>query len=525
MFKKKRSLIKSVIASSIIAGSAGFAVPAHAVGYYMILTAGGPPIYTTFKWVCYDGLHGPYNDTVSSTVFINSSPANGVTGSVSPNPGTANVDVETVTYQAAANAVPGQYGTVVNGTGTGQAQQCNSYTWPQYPDSMTLIVQAAPPPRFTQAQKDAMKKAAAKLTLLGASEYAIANYCASIPYCKPVLIGLAGINAVAVAKLGLMIIDPYDPNYTAIALPVTPSYTAATATSPFDQPSADAINAVLQNQAQAAGVMQAITTAINRSSGAYAMGDNDSLNMQLMVASHYALTLSSLFNGEAPLLANVGTTLTAANFPITQITATDVKNVQADISANGLSSDMVQDLQQAGLDQSDIDTTKQSLLSVDPTAASGTLAAIFSPSDESSTLQAVGSSLVNMAASNNVIALAPGQSFKGSGSFTASNGETVTVNLKASVSSFSKKLSGSFSMHNGAGSDHFRFSFGKVLHASVQGTNVIMDGTYTMNSVTGTYTIVATAPSGSSVVNHITVSLSSGYSASGTLSSGSVVLQ
>jgi hypothetical protein len=389
-----------------------------------------------------------------------------------------------------------------------------------------------PKQRFTKDQKDSLSSASAALNTQAGFEATIAIGCGFLPdptVSKVCTVGLgltSGASWALSGLLGQLALDPPDSNFTVVPLPVTPSYTAATVTPPFNQTAANSINTLAQNQAQASGLSQAILIAINRASGAVAASDSGSENMQVMVASQYSIELANLLNAEPGLMSSVSSALTGAGFPITQVTVQDVQNFQASVAASGLPAPIVQVLQQFGADQTAINAIVQQVASLDPAAVAGTLAAGFTSANVTSTVQNAAQALNSMATGNNVVPLTPGHSVAGTLRFKTASGDNVKVYISARVSNWSKKLTGTFTLNSTSSTNPQQVKGGKILNASLQGGNVIVDGSYTAsNGAASTFTAVASAKGGSATINQVNVSLSSGYSASGAVTSGGLTIR
>jgi 3D (Asp-Asp-Asp) domain-containing protein len=135
--------LRTFLVFALTAVIASVAVPVPALATTFTISP-GQYITFSFKWVCNGGLSGPYNEPVTGTPYIggNLSPYNGLTATLSPNPGTSNVDMESLTITAPNNAVPGSYSILVDGVGNPNGP-CPTYVYPQFPTTITLVVQGA----------------------------------------------------------------------------------------------------------------------------------------------------------------------------------------------------------------------------------------------------------------------------------------------------------------------------------------------------------------------------------------------
>ena len=167
--------------------------------------------------------------------------------------------------------------------------------------------------------------------------------------------------------------DPPDPNFTTIAVPVTPPVSPVTVANVGTQAAADAGNALLGNLSSVVGLEGALLTSIERAQGASAAGNAFWQNQQLQAAAGFSTQLSNLYETQAALLQNAGNTLQAAGFPSIPATAAAVAALQADLLQNGLPPLLTDALAQTSLaGRSDgAQDMLLSLLSADPREAAG----------------------------------------------------------------------------------------------------------------------------------------------------------
>jgi hypothetical protein len=279
------------------------------------------------------------------------------------------------------------------------------------------------------------------------------------------------------------------------------------------------MNKLIANANQSQGLAQAIITATNRRSGAFDAGDAESATMQGIIESQYALDLSKLLAAEPALAGRLGSTLKQAGFP-SSISVQSVQAYQASVATNGLPPYEVQALQQLGVDANTINAITQGVAALDPTSIAGSVPGIFNNANVKSTVQSGVDALVAVAASHNVVALASGQKISGSLTFTNANGSPVVISISAT--GYTSSISGTFTLTDKSLANPQKV-YGKIKGASLENGSVIVDGTYTdSNGAPQFFTAVATIRGTSATINNVTLALSSGYAAAGTVTSGSL---
>lgn len=154
------------------------------------------------------------------------------------------------------------------------------------------------------------------------------------------------------AYLGYLAKDPPDPNYTEIALPVTPA-TSRQPILPGDgvtEAQADAFNALIENDQQGIGLARAMLTSFDRASGARAAGNSYWVNRQLQAARLYSGQLADILDAQPQLLANLQQALlTAPGVPFA-ITAGDLSKYKYNLNTQGFSTEQKQLLTELGMD-------------------------------------------------------------------------------------------------------------------------------------------------------------------------------
>jgi hypothetical protein len=136
------------------------------------------------------------------------------------------------------------------------------------------------------------------------------------------------------------------------------------------QSQADAVNALIANEAAFVGVGSALITSLNRAQGARNAGDSFWQIKQLQTAQRYAQELAGLLTLQPNLLSRLHDELVDEEVNI-NITPADVLQFQQEVALNGLPASWVQALTVFGLDQALIEQLQQLLLKQDPSIAAG----------------------------------------------------------------------------------------------------------------------------------------------------------
>jgi hypothetical protein len=439
------------------------------------------------------------------------------------------VDWTSVTITAGSTAMPGKYGFDV--TGIGSVSQCQPYVWPEIggdPYPIYIQVLAGLPPRYTPEEKamftkiaDDIDKATLALPVLGG---ACALSKAYKKICGGIVTGVGVAAKVIEKSYKDAAKDPPDADWTQVSPVVPMAYTPLSADGTNDQASTDAGNALLQNLAMQVGYESAITTAINRSSSAYAAGDTNTSNMQLMVASQFNNELNAYVNAWPALQSAFTAALVTDGLPVTSITSAQMVSFQQSVAANGLPADYVAACQQAGMDSATISEFASEIVAATPFNAPS-LDVAFNTAAISTDAPGVGSAVTTMASSNNVVPLQLGHSIYGTGKYKESSGTLVTFKMQDSCSTFTKKCTGTFNLTDSTAS--VALTKLKVVNAATMGTTyAIIDGTYTDTlGNPQSFVEVAYTPTGGSTVNHVAAGLSTGYDSNGQKTVGSVSIK
>ncbi|MFQ5933997.1 MAG: DUF3344 domain-containing protein, partial [Dehalococcoidia bacterium] len=181
-------------------------------------------------------------------------------------------------------------------------------------------------------------QAAVAKALLAASLAAAGTFT---PCDGPCLKAAVVCGLVAAALEAISTFDPPDPNFMVLAVPTPPSFSPITPGSGVTQDAADAWNALLDNQAQVIGLLDAWLASVERAEGAESAGDDFWVMEQLQLAAEFSTQISDLLNAQPALHANTQMTLLDGGFSSIPITVQDIADFQADVAANGLPSSFV----------------------------------------------------------------------------------------------------------------------------------------------------------------------------------------
>ncbi len=391
-------------------------------------------------------------------------------------------------------------------------------------ESATVTVDVNQKKRFTQEQKDKFANASAKLNTQAGVYSAIAVACLLVPDPSITKICSFGFGATSVgtwilsAKLNELALDPVDPNFTQIAVPITPPFTPLVVEPGITQGEADSFNALLTNQTQAIGLVNAIITSINRAQGASEAGNTVWENKQMAAASKYALELNKLLDAQNALRANVKNALLAAGFPTITISPNDALNFEINVLYNGLPPSIVQNLTNFGADAATIEQIRELAYVQDLNEIAGSFPTDLTNAELDAALADASEALLNFAL-DNAVPLSPGQEVKGQGTLSKSDGSQVDVKFEAKAKqkgSSASTIEGSFSLKDCASG--FEIKNSQVTRAVMLDDLVVVDGTYqTKDGRSGTFRIIATVDSTQGKGLTVSVSLSNGYRVTGSL--------
>jgi hypothetical protein len=242
---------------------------------------------------------------------------------------------------------------------------------------------------LTQKQKDALALIAFQLGSLGTGTAVAALFCGSatagacaIPLglMAAILAGGSGYAAYVAA------VDPSDPNFMVIALPVIPSFTALTAQNGVTQAEAASFNALMSNLAQQAAYFRVLITSTNRAQGAADAGNALWETSQIQAALNDAATLGSLFGAQPALLSAFQNALSSAGFNLT-MTPSMVLQTEQMYAFSGLPAPDTQGLMPFGFTTAEIDQIRQILQVQDINTVAGSFPGILTNSKLIAALQ------------------------------------------------------------------------------------------------------------------------------------------
>lgn len=207
--------------------------------------------------------------------------------------------------------------------------------------------------RFSQATKDSLTKIAAGLGTASGAFWTWDALCSSgvitAAFCNATIgVGAASTSLLTGLTASLLAIDPVDPNYMQLPVPIPATYAPVVAGGNITPQQAAAINALLANDSAMMGYMRAMIQAINRASTAEAAGDVIWPGRQLQALATFQLTLGTLLSAEADLRQTYVNAMLAGGVGPFIITANQALQTEAQITG-GWSSRQLQLLQSFGL--------------------------------------------------------------------------------------------------------------------------------------------------------------------------------
>jgi Abnormal spindle-like microcephaly-assoc'd, ASPM-SPD-2-Hydin len=178
--------------------------------------------------------------------------------------------------------------------------------------------------------------------------------CALVPACLPGVESMFTTYTGLAAEYWALAVDPADPNYMVIAVPVYPPPSSFSLKQGFTKAEINAAAALFSNLSKQAGLLNAMITSINRAQGAAAAANMYWENKQLLAARSYALQLSTFVSNQSTLTSTFVNALQAAGFPSLQVTTAALSSFQEQIQSSGmppqLPQALSQELSQAGID-------------------------------------------------------------------------------------------------------------------------------------------------------------------------------
>ena len=385
---------------------------------------------------------------------------------------------------------------------------------------VTFIVQHN---RYTDEQKAGFAQAASLYKREAMLESTIALACSRIPVIDKtcaVSSGGAIVLGALSARYDALAKDPFDPDYTVIPIPQPPSFPTLVAQDDLTQATADAYNAWELNQEQQMGFLVAINTAVNRANSAEIAGDAISEQKQLAAAGNYSISVATLLNAEAGLRLQLENAIVASGFVPVSITADDVLQEEINLLFSGFSADTVQQFQNAGFTVDDIAFILGGLYVQDPNVlAPNSFPALLNDASLNADNASLASDLIAFAISvGSGTPLATGSMVQAQGFLQNSSGFKTTFATEAHVDP-KGVLHGSFTLHDQQSG--LSIPDGEVTGALTVGNMFTIVGNYVADDgSTQTFSVNANADT-----QAVSINTSAGFSASGTLGGGNVMLK
>jgi hypothetical protein len=231
--------------------------------------------------------------------------------------------------------------------------------------------------RFSNTQKNILIGVASGFGTTSGLSWTVAEACTAGIITAPICSLPAGLTAaltatVAAAAGTLLLIDPLDMDFMIIPVPVPASITLVTAGKGLTQADADALNALLINEATIVGVLRATITSANRASGAESVGDTFWEQQQVNAINGFMLQLGALLTREANARLAVVALLTSENFPVVTITAQQVLTFEQNLAFSGWSQEALAFLRQIGDDDAFIEAMRPLIFTQDINVVAGT---------------------------------------------------------------------------------------------------------------------------------------------------------
>jgi len=288
-------------------------------------------------------------------------------------------------------------------------------TGPSGSQTKSFLVTVTPlSKRFTHDQKKQFEDVSEALHLIGEITERLPDVIPEAePYRAPLTL-LSLTCLVSSVHLNNLSNDPPDPDYTSIIQPASLKYQPVSVSITVTANVANAFNALLANQAQAAGLAQAILITNNRADGAMEAHDAGWEQKQMQAAATYATQLAALLASQPQLLVNLQTALSANGFPTMTMTQSQLDDFKSSVTKNGLPASMSQALTQMGVDQATINNIRGLISTRD--AKPGVFPALLSDSSTQGALRTSAQglrafALNNIAGQKNVNAVDDAQFF------------------------------------------------------------------------------------------------------------------
>jgi hypothetical protein len=176
-----------------------------------------------------------------------------------------------------------------------------------------------------------------------------------------IIIFSAGALAFCVGYTLRWAIDPIDPNFSKLPIPSFPKLPTVRSDTRLPASVAKAANAVLANQAQGIGLLNALLTALDRSDSAADAGDTSAEERQLKAARDFAKELADVHKDAMPLRSTLASLWTGPDLDFT-ILEQDALKLRDDLIINGFPRQFLDALKKLGVDQKDQESLRQRLI-------------------------------------------------------------------------------------------------------------------------------------------------------------------
>jgi hypothetical protein len=236
--------------------------------------------------------------------------------------------------------------------------------------------------RFTQTEKNVLVTVTGGFGAASGLSWVVAEACTAGIITAPICSLPAGLTAAVSATIAalagtLLLIDPIDLNYTVIPVPEPAPIPLVTAGNGLTQADADAVNALLNNEAAIIGVLRAAMTSVNRASGAVSVGDTFWEQKQTDAISSFMRQLGSLLTRDANLREALVALLVSENFPSATVTPQQVLAFESQLAFLGWTPDQLALLRQLGNDDQIIETARRIVFTQDINTVAGNFPAAF----------------------------------------------------------------------------------------------------------------------------------------------------
>jgi hypothetical protein len=192
--------------------------------------------------------------------------------------------------------------------------------------------------------------------------------------------------------------DPADPNYTSIAVPTPPAVSLPSTNSTWtaaEIANYNAWHAVIVTEEQIVGLSQAEITSVNRAEGAHEAGNTYWEQQQLGALKRY--TVLEAFDLQLLLvqIAQFEAAYAKSGFPDFMISVDQATQFEVGIAANGLPSDLQQQLTTLGIGADGLPLLQKAFSSFDPNTVSGDfLQSFVLPAGITTTIQQLAASFL-----------------------------------------------------------------------------------------------------------------------------------